>query len=472
MTYSRRLPYVTDNSDLDAHVLPHAYVVVDNEGNIRVGDGTSVGGRRLRPIFRNYITDIPGVVEGVVSSAQRTINRQAINAELAAGTVLSWRPGSYVEIDQSLLPTSGSGLTFERGGTTPILFMPAANFTNTGLDAVSRYAANAVAINCSGMKAGPYTPNSDIVLENFAIQSETTQGRNLRGIVGQNVSNLQIGGIEVFGIPMGIGICVASIVGNSWINDCFVHDFFDNTTGWGSAPQATGIEVDNDRVNSIASVALQIRNPKIRSIVLGAAAIAAYGYQTDGINIVHHTTVRTKITGFDIDTVGEGIDCFGSYGVIGEGVVKNAYNYGIKLIHGASHNQGSNINIQSAGLAGLDFESSNDVDGDTAYNSFSGVTISDMDPNDVWAANATACVRMTQDGAVQKVIGNTVNGAFLSQGKAKYGWLDVSGAGNGNIGEALRIIAGVNNDKRVYCQNAGNSVSLVGALQTRVTSLV
>ncbi|SLK03712.1 hypothetical protein [Novosphingobium mathurense] len=114
--------------------------------------------------------------------------------------------------------------------------------------------------------------------------------------------------------------------------DANVHDCGADSTSLGSM-QITGLAVDGNRVGGVNSTGVRYFG-RFKDIRLGAAAGAAYGEQTDGLNI---QTVGYSGAICDViaENVGEAFDCFGDH-VIANVNAKDVVNYGVKLIHGAS----------------------------------------------------------------------------------------------------------------------------------------
>jgi hypothetical protein len=416
-----------------------------------------------RHIVKNYLEDISGVVEG--SGGNAATNSTAINAAFVGGAHYNMRPGALYKIGASLIIPSNSSLVFE-GSNRPTILMPAANFTNADNSAsgtTPRYGTNAVGINISGLKTSPYTANSNIVLENFILQSETTIGRWLRGIVGQNITNCQINGLEVYGIPTGIGICLASAIRCS-IDGAYVHDFFDSTV-WGTATQSTGIEIDNDTVNSVPSSDVSITNFRIENITgTGTAFIpTGSGLQTDGINIAH-ADAQVRVAHGRIYNVGEGIDHFGKNSTFDDIVMDTLYNYGLKFIHGASSNVATNIVVTNAGLAFVVFAGSSVAARDTANNRVVGLVGRTLDPSGNWSASSSAGILFIDNvGTTGKPRHNTVTSAYIDPGaNGDYGWLD-SSTGAKNFGFELDIAEGAGLQKRITVQNGAGAAQHVGS---------
>lgn len=102
-----------------------------------------------------------------------------------------------------------------------------------------------------------------------------------------------------------------------------------------STIQLSGLEIDNNRVSSINSVGL-VFDVYAKNLKLGATAVAAYGEQSDAVNIQSqgYSGMVGRVTA---DTVGEPLDVFGDGNVVMVSG-RNCYAYGLKLIHGASDN--------------------------------------------------------------------------------------------------------------------------------------
>src|SRR5258708_1997345 len=77
--------------------------------------------------------------------------------------------------------------------------------------------------------------------------------------------------------------------------------------------QLTAMHGDATRVAGVSSERLNISFNKITNLTVGATFLAGFGYQTDGINISYQGSKGHAIHGNVIDTVGEGIDCYGSF---------------------------------------------------------------------------------------------------------------------------------------------------------------
>lgn len=403
----------------------------------------------------SYIEDLAGVATGRVGPSQRIANTSRINAALADGSVLRLRAGTRIEIASSLFVRSGGGIVGDAGGAKPEIFMPAAQFNNRDDSAGGgRYGPTAVAINFSGLSNGN-EPTRDVRLENLSLRSDPAMGRRLRAIAGQNVANCTIRNVEVSGIPSGVGIALASARGCT-LSDVYVHDFRE-TGEWATKPQSTAIEIDNDIIGNVASTGVVIRRFRIEDIVVGGAALAKWGFETDGINIIGARS-RVAIENGRITNVGEGIDTFGSDGTISDVAISEAYIFGLKFVHGASRNTVRNVTITNVGLSGVTFSGSDEAAWDTVGNVVTGLKVTNVDPHGNWSPNGSSGVSVSGNKSVRVPRNNRVIGAQIDLGaNGKYGWVDGS-TGSDNRGSDINIVGGAALDRFVLVQRGGGSV--------------
>ncbi len=128
MTYARRPPHVTtpeNQAVLDATVLPFAYMVVDIDGFIRVGDGVTPGGvqAQVAPDLKSFAAGKGAGLIGVegggtVQQSVDQLNRidGLTRTKLATITPILWAAGAVVQAD---------GLAYRRvTGSTAIPDLP------------------------------------------------------------------------------------------------------------------------------------------------------------------------------------------------------------------------------------------------------------------------------------------------------------------------------------------------------------
>lgn len=417
-------------------------------------------------------------VEGILSSSQVTFLQEGVGAVLrsiqdkgreikspedyggdiqAALNAVSALGGGAVELKSGKIyyPTTKINIPSNCGiigDGTPIIYASATYFNNTSL--TNKYSANSAVIDMSGQIVSPFTQNSNVFVVGVKIQSDTSQGRMVDAIVCRNAKSPQVVNCEIFGFPVGCGIRAASLSGSVNFSNNNIHDFYDNTTGWVGLPQSTGIEIDNDRINSVYSTGVRITNNEINGIVFGPASISAYGYQTDGINIAGAQTFDYVINSNRINLVGEGIDTFGERGAISGNAINNTYAFGIKLIHGASLNTIQSNVIRNTGVAGIVVAGSNIAGvGDATKNCIIGNIVENVDYLGVWAATGTAGIKI--DNSSPSYTSRVTNNLFVGNS------LD----GSGKAG----IITGTDPDKNVFVNNritSQPSVSWVAGSET------
>jgi len=282
------------------------------------------------------------------------------------------------------------------GDGTPILYATAAGFNNTNITSAGRYLSNSVVLDLSGLTSTSYNQ----ILRGFKIESQYQTNRYVTAVTARNCKNLTIESLEIYNFPVGVGIRLASVIGNSKVCNNYIHDFYDDTIYLPLRPQITGIEIDNDRVNSISSDGIDISSNTIENITLSAASIAAHGYETDGINIVGafssgSVSKNLTITNNKIKNVGEGIDTFGHRSIIADNTITNTANFAIKMIHGARFNVVRGNTISNTGIAGIVIAATNVTGvGDIEQNIIDGNIITDVDYTGVWGSiTGTACIK-------------------------------------------------------------------------------
>ncbi len=168
------------------------------------------------------------------------------------------------------------------------------------------------------------------------------------------------------------------------------------------ACQFTAISVDDNRVKQgggpVSSENIDISGNTITGLSVDAALRERRRFETDGINIASPDTRRIRITRNVIREVGEGIDVFGSDGVIEGNVVEDARIFGIKLIHGASGWTVSGNEINRPGKAGILLSGSGSVKRDTESNRIVRNVIRDVGADGTWSRFTTAGISIERNG--------------------------------------------------------------------------
>jgi parallel beta-helix repeat protein len=325
------------------------------------------------------------------SAAAAATNRATINTAIVAANAASVAltgplevliPGGFYYISGTITVLSGVTLRGAGMGKT-ILRMPASAYTNT---VMQTYDATSVAISCNGQTSSPYAPTLNITLCDFSVESDTDDGRVLYPVLARNSRRLHIHHVEISQIPCGNCITLDS-VSVGWIHHCYLHDC---TSSSANSLQLTGIETDNNRINSVNCNALDIHDNTIVALTFtGAAFPGSQNMQTDGINLGLGSNHQINVHDNYIANVGEGIDNFSSNCTIHSNTLVDCNNVGIKHIHGASYNHVYGNTIARPGLAGLYMGGS--VAAASDWNYFHDNSIHDVGGNgDVWASNTPA----------------------------------------------------------------------------------
>lgn len=407
-----------------------------NDGSSNVNftqAGSNAATRSVQDKLRDMVSvkDFGAVGNGI---ADDTI---AIQNALTAGSAVQcsiWLPAGTYKVSSRLVVPTRTGLVSDGSAT---IYATAAGFNNTAV--VGAYSNNSAVIDLSGQTTAPFTPNDRQLIQGIRIISEVSDGRAVDAIVARNCTNLRIVDNEIANFPVTRAVVGASIIVGE-ISRNYIHDCTTSYTGWAPLrPQITGIDIDDDRVNSIVSQRLRICDNIISDLTLGAAVIAYAGYETDGINI--QNAPGTVISGNRINNVGEGIDTFGSYGVITDNLITDTHSSGIKLIHGASLNVIQGNRIRNTGITGILIAGSDVVGvGDTTKNLVSGNAVENVDYLGVWAAiNVTGGIKMDNTGGLFVARNNLVTGNLLD-GSGEYGII-TGAASHGNVYTGNRIVA-------------------------------
>lgn len=335
-----------------------------------------------------------------------TDDTDAIQEALDEGTLVMFRPGSIYKITESVSFSEGS--VIEGNGAS--IYCPAASFNNTNSADPQRYGTNSVALALWGSLSDSDLPIANVGVRNLRIYGDFVDGTLTRMLCARNVTGLIIDNVTIEGFAVGVAITLSS-VRNAKVTRCSLRTYYTNLD-WGSAvaAQATGIEIDNDRVDTYTSNRVYIGFNDIYSFTCGAVSIAANGYQTDGINIVRGTEL--EIVSNIISLVGEGIDCFGSNNIFANNIVQDAYIFGYKFIYGASFNSCTGNSAFRCGLAGLGFFG---VTGDVQGNSWVGGAIKDIDPNTDWGTDGS-CILLSDIAGADDVLDNSIKDVVCDPG--------------------------------------------------------
>jgi hypothetical protein len=369
--------------------------------------GTGAVSRSVQSKLRDVVSvkDFGAVGDGVADDTAAI--QAALSAMSGTGTCVYLPTGTY-KVSSALLVPTLTGLVSNGGAT---LYAVNSGFNNSNPSAAGRYVNNGVVINLSGQISAPYTPNVGQKLIGLKIQYQYAVGYSVNAVVARNCQDIEISNNEIFNFPLCRAIMVASLSGDSKIVGNHIHDLENNYVfpGYGFAERGqfneTGIDVDDDRVNSVWSNNLLIDGNHIENIHYGAAAIATYDDQSDGITLRNATGIR--VTNNTIVDTNEGFDFQGLNTLAVGNVISDCTGYGIKLIHGARYNVFSANHIKNSGLAGIIVVGGLMSEGDTSFNVFSGNTIENVDPSGLHVGSSSACIRIQNQATTSVASNNT-----------------------------------------------------------------
>jgi hypothetical protein len=316
--------------------------------------------------------------------------------------------GYLIELNSNTQYNFESGVTITHnnsgfiGDGTPTIYGSAAHFTNTNLS--NQFGTDACFIYAHGLLTAPYTPIDNPILSGFKIQSEVSGGRSINAVAVRNADNPKVKGLNISGFPVSKGIQLDSITGKSEIMNNKIHDFYDNTNWGAGSPQITGIQVDNNLVNSVPSSFPKIEDNFITDLTVGSTFKMAHGYQTDGINVANPLTITPIVCDNYQKNCGEGYDIWGKNGIIQNNYSQDCFYFNFKLVNGAQHHLVTGNKGYNGGIANLVLAGSGTTSQGCEYNTIIGNDFSGVDPNNLSAAGepgfgTTACVKIENNGS-------------------------------------------------------------------------
>lgn len=347
----------------------------------------------------------------------------ALQTMLTLGLLIAPDHGkTYLITTRLNITVAGSGFSGD-GTATLLMGSNAGQFDNTVL--ANAFNANAVGVAADGI-ARPIFKGVRITYQSQAGRDD----RIVKALHFKTCTDIVVDHNEAWDFTKAYDIfsfngCTRGSVSSNHIHDC--------TTNSATTGQITGIGFDGD--TTTGSSAIDVNDNRIRNLTVGAAFLAAFGYQTDGITLGGTTTKTThhlRVIGNWINDVGEGIDVFGDDNIVIGNHLDKCYNFGVKLIHGASRNIVFGNDVTEAGLNGISLQGSNTVAEDTADNYVFGNTIYKLDPNGAWASSIG--IEIAANGGTtylprrNKIWNNTIDG----NGTGEYGIVAQAGAGTLN----------------------------------------
>jgi hypothetical protein len=336
-------------------------------------------------------------------------------ADDAAAIQLAVNTGKIVVLDRTYAFGSQIAWTQNGGGIVGpgslVMLTSTGKFTNTTVG--SKFATNSCGLYVNGY--------DNVVFSGFKISlgGSPSDDSVCLPIGIRDSTNSHVYRVEATGYKKARGLISIDSCFDSTINDNYLHDCAANGSTNG---QLTGINVDDNRVSSVASERISISFNRIKNLTCNATFLAANGYQTDGINISMNESSLHVIKGNMIDTVGEGIDCFGRRCVIEGNTIQDAYVTGIKLVHGACYNNIGNNVIDGAGLYGIDIAGSSTSDRNTSYNLIHDNIITNVNRDGNWTAGGISSGIACDNSGTYIATLNTIQDNVISNSSlAAYG---------------------------------------------------
>lgn len=313
---------------------------VDNIGTIIVptgGNGSAAWLRNYKPAELS-IHDFGAVGDGVALEDTAFANAAAL------GTTINLAPGKTYYLSTRVSGVNGTRFQCVGGWGTIKFKTGTGGFNSTDLtvdkDAAARCGFLFSLVDDIGMRGIRFT--TDGVAERVIYPIRVRGGTTIKGC---DFKDLYFSG---FSVCNGGLLSLNSIGAGSYrVENIEAKSCGTALTTWTGTPQITVFEIDNDMVANTPSEPGEFENIRGTDIAFTGAALTLYGQQTDVVNIAGVSgTDRKGPVGYGVygDNVGEVVDLFCSYAIIKGIRFRNAYNYGVKLIHGAQFND---IEIES-----------------------------------------------------------------------------------------------------------------------------
>ena len=415
------------------------YLTFDGSGDVAASDGSTPGtvavstymatllGAASQLAFaqsagyqlRFYPEKYGAVADG---GTAKTDNATALQAALDAAAAF---PGAVVWVGDGKDYGFGTRLNlsdyngFDGDGTGSLRMLNSTGkFTNTDGGGATRYGTNALGVYATG-KTKPFLRNVKMFIDT------PTQGQFVRpvyftGCVDPEITDNDFTGFTEVEI-VAFSACTRPKILRNYIHDCLY-----NYTP--IRRQLTGIGVDND---GAASTDVLIAWNTIKSLTCSAAVIAAWGYESDAINIIRQGT--TGLIAFNtLESCGEGVDSFGEVSIL-HNVVRSMYNFGLKKIHGGGPAFIAYNRIYDSGLAHIVLAGTNAYTEDTADLVVEHNYCKGLDGAGVWSASDSAGILFQANGGTTYLARRAIvrfNHIDVSGG-GRYGVLGVAGSATG-----------------------------------------
>jgi hypothetical protein len=338
---------------------------------------------------------------------------------------------SYATGSRSMWAANNSGFISE--GKSKIVMLEA------GFDASTYggYLANSI-----GFYAQAF---DNVVFKGIHIEFEShTAVRTASGLSVRACTNLDID-VETSGFSsMQYGsVAMDSCIGG--VISVYAHDITSNATTLPSI-QLTGFMVDEDRVDSIYSKDVHIKNPRFKNITLGAAALTAYGHQTDGLTLAGGLSSGGGGCVVDVvivDNVAEGVDIQSANHVIAGIKARDIHGSALKLIHAGKNNTIGDITAVNVGDSVVVFGGTNNSS-ESADNNTIGNIVATGVGNLTGTGQSKCAIHFSGSDATYKPNNNKVKSitvtdspnmvnVVLDEAGLKNKVLDVSGSGSAGV---------------------------------------
>lgn len=373
-----------------------------------VCDGT---GRPLSSRFASLADAQAAYSPGLVTSLSQDVDTVAMQAAIDTGRVVSFPSGRTCTVKAQLTLRGTGGIVGDRTGK---IIATATDFTGTSLSAGG---PNTIIRSDNG---------TGIVLRGFGIAFTAAQNSFTRAVAVAKAEGFEVSGLEISGFNAGNLIEVDSS-NNVRVQGNLIRDGLLDRVG--SNSQLTAIAIDDNLVGGVASNRVVVTENIIRNMLATPAFRALYGYQTDGITVLP-SAVGVLVSKNVIYNTGEGIDLQSSNGVVESNVINVAYQFGMKLIHGASNNTVTANMVTCGGIGGI--VTSGGSNKAVESNIITGNSVTGTNCLGEYDANTTYALGSVDTGFAFPARNNTfVGNAATGGAKASTAYL-FQGTGTGN----------------------------------------
>ncbi|GJE75881.1 right-handed parallel beta-helix repeat-containing protein [Methylorubrum suomiense] len=293
-------------------------------------DGT---GRPLSSRFASLAEAQAAYSPGLVTSLAQDVDTVAWQAALNTGRVVAFPAGRTCTLRARLVLAATGGITGDGSGK---FIAKATDFPATAIGT----GAEQMLVSVGG---------TGIVLRGFGMSFTPAQNSFSRPIIVNRATGVLISDLELSGFNAGNLIEVNSSTDVRIQNNLIRDGLLDRTV---SNSQLTGVAIDDNLVSGTPSRRVRVTGNVIRKLLVTASFRASYQYQTDGITVLP-SAIDVVVANNTISEVGEGIDHQASGGTIAANTISTTYQFGMKLIHGASNNSVTGNTAICPGLGGI-----------------------------------------------------------------------------------------------------------------------